>query len=170
MSQLSTYQILIASYLEAELVETIRGVDPRLTVVYEPTLLRSPRYAADHTGGPYSRSPDQEDTWRKHLADADILFDFDQTHREDLPELAPKVRWIQATSAGIGQFVKRMRYDERMPDTIFTTASGVHAIPLTEFCVMAMLGFNKGLLRMVNDQRIGAGANADGDAQADCGA
>ena len=153
MSQPSTNQILIASYLEVDLVETIRGVDPRLTVVYEPALLRSPRYAADHTGGPYSRSPDQEDTWRKHLADADILFDFDQTHREDLPELAPKVRWIQATSAGIGQFVKRMRYDERMPDTIFTTASGVHAIPLTEFCVMAMLGFNKGLLRMVNDQR-----------------
>jgi len=153
MSQPSTFRILIASYLEADLVAKIRGVDPRITVVYEPALLRAPRYAADHTGCPTSRSPEQEDAWRRHLADADILFDFDQTHREDLPELAPKVRWIQATSAGIGQFVKRMRYDERMPETIFTTASGVHAVPLAEFCVMAMLGFSRGLLRMVNDQR-----------------
>lgn len=152
MSQLSTYQILIASFLEADLVERIRSVDPRLSVVYEPELLRQPRYAADHTGAPSSRSPGDEDAWRHHLAQADILFDFDQTHREDLPELAPKVRWIQATSAGIGQFVKRMRYAERMPDTVFTTASGVHAVPLAEFCVMAMLAFNKGLLRMVNDQ------------------
>jgi phosphoglycerate dehydrogenase-like enzyme len=62
------------------------------------------------------------------------------------------VRWIQATSAGIGQFVRNMRYDTRMSGTVFTTASGVHAEPLAEFCLMAMLLFNKGLLRMVRDQ------------------
>jgi phosphoglycerate dehydrogenase-like enzyme len=148
-----THNVLIASYLEPEQVERIRQVDPRLNVVYEPELMRPPRYAADHTGSPIERTADQEIRWKRLLREAEILFDFDQTHREDLPDLAPNVRWIQATSAGIGQFVKSMGYDRRMPSTVFTTASGVHAKPLAEFCIMVMLMFHKGLLRMVRDQR-----------------
>jgi phosphoglycerate dehydrogenase-like enzyme len=145
------YNVLIASYLEPEYVERIRQVDARLNVIYEPDLLASPRYPADHYGVP-NRTPEQEARWRQRLAVADILFDFDPSHRQDLPELAPKVGWVQATSAGIGQFVKRMGYNARMPDTLFTTASGVHAKPLAEFCIMAMLMFNKGLKRMLRDQ------------------
>jgi phosphoglycerate dehydrogenase-like enzyme len=127
-------------------------VDERVNVIYETDLLRPPRYPADHKGRPVERAPDQEHRWRELLGDADILFDFDQTHLDDLPELARNVKWIQATSAGIGQFVKQMGYDTRMPNTIFTTARGVHAQPLTEFCLMAMMMFNKGLLRMVREQ------------------
>lgn len=145
--------VLIASYLEPEHVDRIRSVDERLRVVYEPDLLRPPRYPADHTGGPFERTPGQEAAWRRRLAEADVLFDFDQTHREDLPDLAPNVRWIQATSAGIGQFVAGMGYDRRMPGTVFTTASGVHARPLADFCLMACLMFCKGLPRMLADQR-----------------
>jgi phosphoglycerate dehydrogenase-like enzyme len=152
MTPPTDYCILITSYLEPEHVERIREVDPRLNVIYAPELVRPPRYAADHTGGPLERTPDEEARWQGLLQQADILFDFDQTHREDLPDLAPNVRWIQATSAGIGQFVRNMRYDTRMSGTVFTTASGVHAEPLAEFCLMAMLLFNKGLLRMVRDQ------------------
>ncbi len=148
-----TQRILIASYLEPELVERVKAVDERLQVLYEPELLRPPRYAADHKGRDVERSPEQEERWRELLGQADILFDFDLTHREDLPDLAPNVRWIQATSSGIGQFVKRMGYDRRMPKTVITTASGVHAQPLAEFCLMGMLLFNKGVLRMVRDQR-----------------
>ncbi len=153
MTPSPTYTVLIASYLEPHHVDRIRQVDSRLRVIYEPALLRPPRYPADHTGSPVERTPEEEAEWRRLLAAAEILFDFDQTHREDLPDLAPNVRWIQATSAGIGQFVKRMAYDQRMPATVFTTASGVHAVPLAEFCLMAMLLFNKGLLRMVGDQQ-----------------
>ncbi len=145
--------VLIASYLEPEHVVRIRAVDERLNVLYEPELLRPPRYAADHVGQPVARTPAQEDRWRQLLRQADILFDFDQTHIADLPDLAPQVRWVQATSAGIGQFVKRQGYATRMPQTIFTTASGVHAIPLAEFCLMALLMFNKGANRMLWDQQ-----------------
>ncbi len=148
-----SYTLLIASYLEEEYVEQIRQVDPRLKVVNEPELLRPPRYAADHTGTPLPRSAEQEARWRELLAEADILFDFDQTHREDLPEVAPNVRWVQATSAGIGQFVKRMGYDVRMPHTIFTTASGVHAAPLAEFCLMSILNHFRGLAHLQACQR-----------------
>lgn len=152
MTDHATHTVLIASYLEPEHVERIRQVDPRVDVLYEPDLLRPPRYAADHTGVAAHRTPEQEARWQELLARADILFDFDQTHREDLPDLAPKVKWIQATSAGIGQFVSRMGYAARMQSTVFTTASGVHAQPLAEFCIMAMLMFNKGLQRMIRDQ------------------
>lgn len=148
MSETARFTILIASYLEPEHVQRIREVDPRVEVIYEPALLRRPRYAADHGGVPVPRSPDEEARWRDLLARADILFDFDTTNDGELPALAPRVRWVQSTSAGIGQFVTRRRYHERMKGTIFTTASGVHAVPLAEFCALAMLGFSRGLFRM----------------------
>jgi glyoxylate/hydroxypyruvate reductase len=134
-------KILIASYLEPELVEQIRHEVPQVEVLYHPELLGQPRYIADHSSDP-QRTRQQEEQWQALLAEADILFDFDHTHLEDLPERAPKVKWIQATSAGIGQFVKRLRYAERTK-WIFTTASGVHARPLAEFVIMSMLYFAK---------------------------
>lgn len=134
-------KVLVASYLEPQLVEQIRREVPEVDVMFRPELLGKPAYTADHTSLP-QRTPEQEQQWRALLAEADVLFDFDYTHREDLPALAAKLKWIQATSAGIGQFVKRMGYAERT-NWIFTTASGVHARPLAEFVVMAMLMFAK---------------------------
>ena len=111
-----------------------------------------PQYPADHKGLAIPRTPEQEARWRDLLARADILFDFDITHTADLADLAPKVRWVQATSAGIGEFVRAKGYDRSMPQTIFTTASGVHAQPLAEFCVMVMLAFHKKFLQTLRDQ------------------
>ena len=145
--------VLIASYLEPEHVERIRSVDERLEVLYAPDLLRAPQYAADHKGLATPRTDEQEARWRDLLARADILFDFDMTHVSDLPELAPRVRWVQATSAGIGEFVRSKGYDRSMPHAIFTTASGVHAQPLAEFCIMVMLTFHKKFLQTLRDQR-----------------
>ena len=152
MSENPKVRVLIASWLEAEHVETIRRVDPRVEVIYEPDLLRKPRYAADHGGLPVPRTPEGEARWRGLLARADVLFDFDYTNHEELPELAPGVRWIQASSAGIGQFVVMRRYHQRWKGTIFTTARGVHAVPLAEFCAFAMLGFSRGMSRMTDLQ------------------
>lgn len=148
MTGAAPLRVLIASYLEPEQVARIREVDSRVEVIYAPELLRRPRYAADHNGFAVPRTPEDEVRWRSLLAKADVLFDFDYTNDADLPELAPRVRWIQASSAGIGQFVARRRYHERMKGTIFTTARGVHAVPLAEFCALAMLGFSRGLFRM----------------------
>lgn len=136
-------------------MDRIRAVDGRLDIRFEPDLLPAPRYAADHVGSPRERTAAEEAAWRSLLATADILFDFDRTNLEALPDLAPNVRWIQATSAGIGQLVARHRLAERMPDTIFTTASGVHAAPLAEFCVLALTAFSRALPRLSRDQRAG---------------
>jgi len=146
--------IVIASWLEADLVERVREAAPWAEVVHEPSLLRPPRYAADHTGEAGERSEADEQRWRALLGRATILFDFDRTNKETLPELAPHVRWLQATSSGIGQFVDRMQYPRRMPETVFTTASGVHARPLAEFALMSMLGHMRGLLPTVHAQSV----------------
>ncbi len=150
-----SYNLLIASYLEEQFVEQIRAVDERINVIYEPKLIAPPRYIADHNGSPdFRRTPEQEERWQELLKQADILFDFDHTHRSDLPELAPNVKWIQFTSSGIGVFIKTQRYAERMPETIFTTASGIHAQPLAEFCLMVMLMFSRNLHRMQEYQKV----------------
>jgi glyoxylate/hydroxypyruvate reductase len=148
----STYNLLIASYLEPEHVERIRALDARLDVVYEPDLLPTSRYAGDHYNR-IDRTPEQQARWNELLGRADILFDFDYSNFQDLPDLAPNVRWMQCTSAGIGQTVRRYSYDKRMPQTVFTTASGVHAAPLAEFCIMTMLMHNKGAARMFRAQQ-----------------
>jgi glyoxylate/hydroxypyruvate reductase len=129
--------VLICSYLEPELVERIRGVDARLSVCYEPELLPQPRYRADHVGQGLQRIPEQQARWEQLLSEAEVLFDFDYTGVAELPERARNVRWVQATSAGIGQFVTRQHY-ARMK-AVFTTASGVHARPLAEFTIMSLL-------------------------------
>lgn len=145
MTDARPINLLIASWLEPEHVERIRSVDSRVRVTHEPSLLRRPRYIADHNGFPGPRAPEDEARWRALLAEADVLFDFDYTNDADLPELAPRLKWIQATSAGIGQFVVRRNYHTRMPNTTFTSAKGIHAIPLAEFCLMSMLGASRGL-------------------------
>ena len=92
MTDQLAYTIVIASYLEPEHVARIRAVSPRLHVIYEPDLLAPPRYHADHYNV-IARTPKQEARWRELLRQADILFDFDYSHREDLPDLAPQLRW-----------------------------------------------------------------------------
>ncbi len=144
--------VVYASYMEPEYVERVRAVDARLEVISRPDLLPTPRYACDHVGTPRTLTAEQEAEWRALLASAEVVFDFDHAHRAELPALAPRLRWLQATSAGIGQYVKRMGYAESMPNTIFTTASGVHAIPLAEFCIMAMLNHYRGLEQLLADQ------------------
>lgn len=130
--------VLICSYLEPELVDRIRSVDPSLHVEYHPDLLPKPRYKADHVGSPLQRTGAEQARWEVLLEEAEVLFDFDYTGVAQLPERAPRVRWVQATSAGIGQFVRRQGYDRRM-DARFTTSSGVHARPLAEYVLMSML-------------------------------
>lgn len=147
------YTILIASYLEPQHVERIKQTVPHCEVIYEPELIAAPQYPADHKGGPFKRTEHQELKWQSFLKKADILFDFDQTHLNDLPELAPNVKWMQATSSGIEHALHKLKYAERMPNTIFTTAKGVHDQPLAEFCLMVMMAFNKKFVQTLERQK-----------------
>jgi glyoxylate/hydroxypyruvate reductase len=135
-------RVLIASPLEAGHVERIAAVDRRLEVLYEPELLPLTRYVADHHGPHRDLSEAQLDRWRGLLASADITFDFDWWQPAAMPTNCPNLRWVQATSSGIGQFVQRTGLDQT--GIVFTTAAGVHAIPLAEFALAGVLHFVKG--------------------------
>lgn len=135
-----TLTIVIASPLEDEQVARIRAFDPaRFRVIHEPDLLRKPRYVADHVGEPRNLTKAQESRWAAILEQADILFDFDYDAPDALPQKAPKLRWVQATSAGIGGLLRRTNLDQS--GIIFTTASGVHARSLAEFTMLGLLYF-----------------------------
>jgi phosphoglycerate dehydrogenase-like enzyme len=144
--------VLIASPLEPQHVERIRTLDPRIKVLFDPELLPRPRFVSDHTGPPTTqRTPEQESRFLEMLGQAEVLFDFDRAHLRDLPAVAPRVRWVQSTSAGIGQMVKRVGLDKT--GIVLTTSSGVHARPLADFCLMAMLMFAKDYVRMERDKK-----------------
>jgi phosphoglycerate dehydrogenase-like enzyme len=136
--------VLIASPLELEQVRRIFEAAPeRTNILYDADLLPSTRYIADHTGPRPRLSPEQQQRWHDWLAQAEILFDFDWDDPENLPLRAPHLRWIQATSAGIGEFVRRRQFP---PDRfVLTTAAGVHAQPLAEFVLLGMLYFARGV-------------------------
>lgn len=133
-------KLLIGSPLDAALVERIRAVDPRLDVTFRPDLLGTPRYYADHRP-PAGRDAAREAEFRALLVETEVLFDFDTATASDLPRLAPHLRWVQSTSAGVGQAI--VRYGLDRTDIIVTTASGIHAVPLAEFVLMTMLMFTK---------------------------
>jgi len=136
----SKLKILIASPLEDEHVERIRAFDPeRYEVIHEKELMAKPRYVADHNGAPRTLTEGQKARWAECLTQADILFDFDRLDAANMPVNAPNLRWVQATSSGIGEFLRRTELDKS--DIAFTTASGVHARPLAEFVMLGLLYF-----------------------------
>jgi phosphoglycerate dehydrogenase-like enzyme len=143
--------VLIASPLEPEHIERIGRVDPRIELLHDADLLPQPRYVSDHTGPATTRTPEQEARFLEMLRRAEVVFDFPSGHFRDLQIVAPRLRWLQATSAGIGQFVQRSGLDRT--NITFTTASGIHARPLADFCLMAMLMFAKNYGRMERDKK-----------------
>ena len=142
--------IVIGSFLEEEHVRRIAAARPSATVVYEPHLLPVPRYPCDHTGRRPELPPRELDRWKVLTARADVFFDFDWLDPAAMPQRAPGLRWIQATSAGIGGFMQRTGLDRS--SIAVTTAAGIHAVPLAEFALTGVLHFVKGVPELRNRQ------------------
>ena len=142
--------ILITSFLEPELVARIRD-NWAGEVLYDPELVPTPRYACDHGGTRPELDGESRQRWSDMLRRAEICFDFDWWQPGSLFEHCPDLRWVQATSAGIGGFVQRHGLDRG--DVVFTTAAGTHAVPLAEFAVTGALYVVKGLPELLERQR-----------------
>ncbi|HUC59691.1 MAG TPA: D-2-hydroxyacid dehydrogenase [Streptosporangiaceae bacterium] len=142
-SQSGEIRVLIASPLEAEHVERIASVDPRVLVLYAPELLPVPRYPCDHGG--IKRDLDQAglERWAELRAQADVSFDFDWQAPGEMAVNCPSLRWVQGTSAGIGGLLERTGLIKT--PIVFTTAAGVHGVPLAEFALFGLLYFAKGV-------------------------
>jgi phosphoglycerate dehydrogenase-like enzyme len=116
--------VVVAMDFSDDLMEMLRAVSPRLNVVRH-----FPEVPAS--------------AWES----AEVLYtvrDFPE------PEQAPNLRWIQVNYAGIdGVRGKRI---VQSPEVQVTTASGVHAQTIANYCVMMMLAFHFQLPRMIADK------------------
>lgn len=146
--------LFIASPLEVEHVTRISSVArDSIRVVHEPDLLPPTRYVADHGGVPsFRRDADQTARWNANIAEATILFDFPGglAAGAKLLSIAPRLKWVQTTSSGVGQMVGRLGLIGT--DVHVTTAKGVHAEPLAEFVFAAILNHVKQLTFLREEQ------------------
>ena len=142
--------VLIASPLEAEHADRIAAADPRVNLLYEPALLPVPRYPCDHTGIARDLDAAALASWAALRAAADISFDFDWQAPGQIVANCPRLRWVQATSAGIGGLLDRTGLIKS--PIVFTTAAGVHGVPLAEFTLLGLLHFAKGMPRLASHQ------------------
>jgi len=145
--------ILIASPLEADLVQRVAGAAPQNEVLFEPALLPPPRYPSDHRGPPdWKRSAEGEQRWQALLARAEILYgvpaDTGAGLAAALPH-APQVRWVQGTAAGAGEQVRAARLEPEVLERVaFTSAAGVHGGMLAEFVFGGLLALRKDFRRL----------------------
>jgi phosphoglycerate dehydrogenase-like enzyme len=84
-----------------------------------------------------------------HLKDAEIVMDWNDTARAECLQPGTKLRWVQNWGAGVDQFP----LDALAARGIFlTTASGVHAFPISEVIFTMMLAFTRKLHLSIRHQ------------------
>jgi glyoxylate/hydroxypyruvate reductase A len=150
------FDVVIATPLDAELAARI-GEHPAVRLHYHPDLLPPSRYPNDHRGvADFVRSPEQEQQWQQMLTDAEVLYGIPGDSPEGLAAVirdCPQLTLIQATSAGAAEQVTAANLSNADLDRVaVTTASGVHAGPLTEFAILGILRFSRDLPRIEADQ------------------
>lgn len=132
--------VVVSTYFEPAEIERLRKeVETRgLKLIYHPEWVPPARFPAQHDHNP-KLTPQQEAVWLEELRQADIMFDFDNLtiSRWMSEALVPRLRWLQGTSAGMGQITARAGLDKS--EIIVTTASGLHAGPLAEYVMMVLL-------------------------------
>jgi phosphoglycerate dehydrogenase-like enzyme len=98
-----------------------------------------------------ARTAAQDAEWDALVARAEVMFDVFRPRSDRLLERAPRLRWIQFSSSGVAAFVQSAGL--AAADVTVTNAAGIHARPLAEFVLFAMLYFAKRLPRVLADQR-----------------
>ncbi|MFQ6019837.1 MAG: D-2-hydroxyacid dehydrogenase [Dehalococcoidia bacterium] len=152
--------VLLTLGLTDRLVRRVRAVDPRLAVK-----LLSPAQRRIYRGGRsiwYGYAEDEEEVGagkeasgaavrdlEAALARTEVLLTSPTIH-PDIVTLAPGLRWVQLTSAGVDHLLES---DLVKKGVVLTTASGVHAITMGEFVLGLILSFAKGLHGAVRQQR-----------------
>jgi glyoxylate/hydroxypyruvate reductase len=118
----------------------------RIDVLHAPELLPKPRYVGDHHGPRRDLDEAARARWAALLARAEVAFEIDWEQPGNLLTRAPSLRWVQCTSSGVGPMLVRMGLAGS--PLIVTNAAGIHAQPLAEFVLMAMLHFAKDMPRL----------------------
>ncbi|HEY8767189.1 MAG TPA: D-2-hydroxyacid dehydrogenase [Dehalococcoidia bacterium] len=151
-----TIRVTIALPLANEMIEAIRAVSDRLQVT---ALSRSERYVY-RDGRPlwagYAEPAVDEttldgarETLEPILRETEILLS-NPIVPDNILERAAHLRWVQLTSAGADRLVdSELVLSGRVK---VTTASGIHAIPISEYVIGVMIAFAKGFPRAFRSQ------------------
>lgn len=148
-------RVLVTFALEPELVQRIEAVDPRLEVRVlgqgARQLFRGQRRYPSELEAQTARQELEE-----AMGEAEVLFGFWggslaelYPTPEELHRRAPRVRWLQLTSAGVDRAARSGLLES---DLLVTSASGLHATPIGEYVLCLMLMFCKGAHRFVRAQ------------------
>lgn len=120
--------VILATPASEEAKRAIKAVSPRINLCDVSDLSRR-----DYQGNLQARKE-----LDNILAEAEVSYGM--RIPTNLLARAPKLKWIQVTSAGVDRYLN----DEfRRSPIILTNASGVHATPIGEFVVSLMLMFAK---------------------------
>jgi phosphoglycerate dehydrogenase-like enzyme len=155
--------VLVTFALEPELIEEVRAVDPRIEVEVlgqdQRRLLRGFRYPSEREREAVAQG--LNDAFER----AEVVFGFWGTELhyalidaramggnvpvETLRQVAPRLKWIQLTSAGADRLLGSGFVEGGI---VVTTASGLHATPIGEFVIASMLMWAKGAPRTLRAQ------------------
>lgn len=146
--------VFVASPFPDEQVERITAVDrERVRLIYRPDLLYPRRHPADHDGDPaWVRAPDAQAEWDHLQAQAEVSLDIDGRAPETMLERAPNLRWLHAVQSGVTGVLRVVR-GLRDSDVVLTNSAGIHAVPLAEWAIFAMLWFTKSGARILAQQQ-----------------
>jgi len=150
-------KVTLAIPVADELQKMIRETDPRLEV----TALTRAQRRVYRDGRPlwagYPEPPraedESEDEARERLVpilrETEVLLS-NPVVPDDIVERAQALKWLQLTSAGVDRLLNAPVVQSHVT---VTTASGIHAVPISEYVIGAMLAFGKGLPRAFRAQR-----------------
>jgi D-2-hydroxyacid dehydrogenase (NADP+) len=140
--------VTIALPVADELHEVIRATDPRINV----TALTRAQRRVYRGGRPlwagYPEPPRAEDESEEEakerlepiLRETEVLLT-NPIVPDDIADRAPNLKWLQLTSAGVDRLLDAPVVRSNVT---VTTASGIHATPISEYVIGAMLAFAKG--------------------------
>lgn len=144
---------MIATPLEAHLVDRIAATRADVDVLFARALLPPTRYPSDHRGiDGFTRDAAGETRWNEMLAQAEIFFGIPGDTGASLAAAVPRagaLRWVQGTAAGAGEQVRAAKLPRADLERItFTSAAGVHGGMLAEFAFYGLLALRKDLRRL----------------------
>ena len=124
-------------YLGEACQERLRGLDPRVETV-GPPIDPDGDWAAVNPADPHEEPPPWAsrvaDERRRALAKSEVLIALHTP--ADLPELAPRLRWVQSMGAGVEQFAAA---GIARTGAVLTNASGVSAGSMAEWVLGRLL-------------------------------
>lgn len=117
MATQKTINVLIVAHFEEEWVERLQRISPNIHVTLHP--IRGKESVPDSLW----RNTEVAYTFANHLPQ---------------PEQAPQLRWVQLYSAGAEPILQHPLFQKGV---LFTTVSGIHAVPIGEYVLTTMLAW-----------------------------